>query len=449
MVLPQLKPAYKSTCSCTELFLLKNAFQYYRLKLNYEDFNNNITNNYYTGFYYVDEVNDDKYSYCFNSSFEQYLLKCEFKKKIQLCSIANISSVDNEANELSWYMVDWKELSSFMYTSFVLYINPILSFISIVINVTTIMLLLNKKLKKEIKCLYTYFNIHLIANILIVICNYLDFITECTYEDQFCSVFRNSIYADYFKTFFLKLMKNSLATFSNISYTAFVLTRYIKISSRSDKFKRFSKIKMKYYLAITIIISLLVNLYVCFEYSVRFNIFINKIPPEEPLDNFKDYFSTNVKIILNVFHVIRIIFSELIFSVVNIVLDAALIVFIRKKTIRRIRTINVENINNSKISSKGRLKAMIILNSVNFIILRMPLVISDFYGLFISTSVESVSFQFLPSLNIYYVCKLFRFCDSLQEAFYSCYVLSFFFQFLIFLKLDNNFSTSFKIIFNK
>ena len=136
---------------------------------------------------------------------------------------------------------------------------------------------------------------------------------------------------------------------------------------------------------------------------------------------------------------------------VNIVLDVALIIFIRKKTNKRIKTINVENINNTnnKISSKGRLKAMIILNSVNFIILRMPLVISDFYGLFISTSVESVSFQFLPNLNIFYVCKLFRFCDSLQKAFYSFYVLSFFFQFLIFMKLDNNFSTSYKIIFNR
>lgn len=449
LVLPQLKPAYKSKCSCTEMFLLKHAYHYDKLKLNYENFNDDITNIYYTGSYYVDEVNDEKYSYCFNSSFEQSLLKCEFKKRIQLCNILNISSANKQVSELSWYVVDWKELSTLMYISFVLYINPILSFISIIINATTIMLLLNKKLKQEIKCLYTYLNIHLIADILIVICNYLDLITECTYEDQFCSALRNSIYAEYFRIFFLKLMKNSLSTFSNISYTAFVLTRYIKISSSGEKFRIFNRIKMKYYLAITIIASLLVNLYICFEYSVRFNIFMNKIPSEEPLDNFEDYFSTNQKIILNVFQVLKIIFSEFVFCVVNIVLDAALITFIRRKTNKRIRAINLELPTTNKISSKERLKAMIILNSINFLLMRMPLAITDFYGLFISTSIESVIFQFLPNLNIFYVCKLFRFCVSLQKAFYSFYILSFFFQFLIFMKFDNNFSTSFRIIFNR
>ena len=195
--------------------------------------------------------------------------------------------------------------------------------------------------------------------------------------------------------------------------------------------------------------SILVNIYVCFEYSVQFkDLSLSKIQSEVPFDYFKLDLSNNEEIILNVFQFIKIIFSDLLFFVLNIILDAALIMFIRKKN-TRIRSAIIKNLSKSfkKMSSKKRLKIMIILNSINFIVLRIPLTISDLYGLFVSTSVQTKSTQqltlkYAPSLISFYVCRLFRFCDGLQKFSYSLYLLSFFVQFLIFLKYDNNFSES-------
>ena len=48
------------------------------------------------------------------------------------------------------------------------------------------------------------FNIHLIANIIFVLVQYLELLTEFTYEDSFSSAFENSIHLQYFKTFGLK-----------------------------------------------------------------------------------------------------------------------------------------------------------------------------------------------------------------------------------------------------
>ena len=144
-------------------------------------------------------------------------------------------------------------------------------------------------------------------------------------------------------------------------------------------------------------------------------------------------------------------FSDFIFCILNVILDAALIVFLQKQSKKRIRLVITESIHKTyrKISSKGRLKAMIILNSINFLVLRMPLSILDFYGLLVSARFQAYELQYTPNLISFYVCRLFKFCDSLQKVSYSLYAISFIFQFLIFLKLDSNFTDSFSSLVHK
>ena len=166
-----------------------------------------------------------------------------------------------------------RELSKWLYIIIVFFINPIVGLISILINIQSIILLTNKNLKKETKRLYIYFNVHLLSNIIFIFCHNIDLIFECTYEDYFCSTLKNSVYADYFKIILLKLIKNSLVTFSNISYSSFILTRFIKIIGRDD-FKKFNNFPLKFYLLITILGSILINIYVCFEYSISLKMFL-------------------------------------------------------------------------------------------------------------------------------------------------------------------------------
>ena len=125
-------------------------------------------------------------------------------------------------------------------------------------------------------------------------------------------------------------------TFSNISYSSFILTRFIKITGH-DHFKKFSNIPLKFYLVITILASILINIYVCFEYSIKIkNISLYHIPSKVPFDYFKLDLSYNEEILLNLFQFIKIIFSDFLFFVLNIICDATLIIFLQKKRIDQI-----------------------------------------------------------------------------------------------------------------
>ena len=120
--------------------------------------------------------------------------------------------------------------------------------------------------------------------------------------------------------FALKLIKNSLTTFSNISYASFILIRYTKITNSKNIFlKFFEKLKLKYYLLITIPISILINVYLCFEYSTQFiESYSTEIRSRIPFDYFKVNISKNDYLILNIFQYLKIIVSDLFFYALSI-----------------------------------------------------------------------------------------------------------------------------------
>ena len=282
--------------------------------------------------------------------------------------------------------------------------------------------------------------------------HYSDLIIECTYVDYFCSALKTSQMISYFKNVVLKLIYNSLTTFSNLAYSAFVLTRFIKITNtKNEILKKFEKISLKTYLIVTIIFSILINLFLCFEYSMEFReAYSIETDMSTQLDFFKINMSESEELILKIFQYLKIIFSDLFFFISSNVLDVSLIFFIKKnsKRIRSATVTNLTSVNKNKTdkkeSSKRRLTAMIVLNGLNFIFLRLPLAIIDFYGLFSTLSLVGHKLEYSPNLSVFIICRIFKFCEDLKVIFYSLYLLSFLAQFLIFYKLDNNFNEGFK-----
>jgi hypothetical protein len=452
LVLPQLRPSYKTKLTCTELFLVQYSIKY---EYHLNQLSDLLLSSYSYSQYYIDDVIEDTFLYYKVASINELIEKCNFTKRLKLCNITTISIINNEVDLDHWYMIDWKVLSKYSYISFIFYINPILSLLSILISILNVIILTSKHLKKEVKCLYYYFNIHLITNILFISAQYLDLLTECTYEDYFCSLFESSIYLQYFKIFGLKLIKNSLTTFSNVSYTSFILIRYTKItSSKNVTLKYFEKLKLKYFILISIPFSVLINVYICFAYSTQFiDLYLTEVNSRIPFDYFKINISKNENIILNIFQYFKIIISDLFFYIMSIVFDIYLVLFI-KKSITTVRTasmiIGINNKNTEKKqASKRRLTTMIILNGCNFFMFRLPLALIDIYGLIISISISQIknSLEYTPNLSFFIVCRYFKFCESLQKLFYSFYALSFIIQFYIFYKLDTNFKESYKKIF--
>ena len=89
---------------------------------------------------------------------------------------------------------------------------------------------------------------------------------------------------------------------------------------------------------------------------------------------------------------------------------------------------------------------MIILNSINYFILRFPIALLSLYiFIFIYDTKKQIH---LHNMIIYFICKKYHFCESLGYIFYFFYLISYLIQFLIFFKLDKNFKESYLKIKN-
>ena len=102
----------------------------------------------------------------------------------------------------------------------------------------------NNKIKKESQKTYFFIRINSISNLIFIFLVNFDLIVECFNINYFCSSLSSSQNSQYIVGFFLKPIKNTLKTFSHISYTSFILLRYLKISNAKNvylkKFENFS-----------------------------------------------------------------------------------------------------------------------------------------------------------------------------------------------------------------
>jgi hypothetical protein len=451
-VLPELKPNYKSSCSCTEFYLIQ-----YSIFLN--DDINYYSNSMTQFVYFLGNFFNNSYdsSHCLNSSKYEIIEKCNFKKRLNNCDIKSINKI-KKSSQLDWDMIDWQETSEYTYLAFTLYLNPILAFFSILINILNITILKSKSLKKDIQNNYNYFNLHSLSNLIFILLIPFELITNCIFSEVFCSALYDKLLTQYFDKIILKLFKNSLKTFSNISYLAFILIRYINITSTKNiHLKRFQKFKYKYYILLTALISLMLNSYIYFEYAFttrdKFYTNVDDLEAIISFDNLKIYLTKSEYIFLTVCQYLKIIISDLLFFILSIIFDIVLIIFIQKSIINmeRITLYTVNNYNlEMKKNSKSRLKAMVILNGINFLLLRFPLAIIDFYSLIFRLDKNSTNdFKFKPDLFSFVVCRVLLFCEDLKTVFIALYLLSFFVQFFIFYKLDKNFRRGFASFFNR
>jgi len=166
---------------------------------------------------------------------------------------------------------------------------------------------------------------HTISNLIYIILVYFDLLTKCMQDEIFCSSVSNSIYVQYINTYFVKWLKGSLITFSNITYTSFILARYIQVSdTKNENLLKFKKISLKLYLFITILISVFINIYIIFEYSIETVTIYNKLEKPE-IQNPNDKFLTNLTpiqcIIFNVFQYFKIIISDVLFYILTVIID--------------------------------------------------------------------------------------------------------------------------------
>lgn len=279
-------------------------------------------------------------------------------------------------------------------------------------------------------------------------------IMDCKFLDLFCSSIYESIYTQYFNIVVIKLLGATFRTASNIAHISFTLSRYIVITSSESKFLlRLNKLKLKTYIFLAVLVSFLINLHSCFEYSTAIQTKTYSVQTgsthfyykkQSPIDDFIEVFTDSQYFILNLLRYIKIIFSDLLYIFISLSFDFILFIFVKRKR----ATVSHCKRDLKKNEHFGmRITSMIILNGINFALFRLPSSILYMYG-FIYRFDEN-SFRFNPNVVGYIVCRVFMFCSCLGEYLYFVYLNSFIVQFLILTFLDKNFKKSFERIQEK
>jgi len=467
LVLPHIKRSTKSSCSCTEIFLIQFSQKYANEIDYYTGIQSNLINNYYQIQYYTFDLSENSiFSICLNSSLNQVIRNCQFSNKLNLCSMirssASSSTIKKNDSNSYFYMNDWQMLSKYGKYYESVYLSPLFCILTIVVNAFLFYILSNKTVFKQNQKIYQYLKINSFLNISFIAIVSLRLITICEDEDLFCLADNDSIYVRYYNIIFIKLIGNSLQTASNIAHVSFTLSRYIAITQTQSKpLKIFDKISMKKYALFMLAFSLILNAYICFEFNYGYDA-LYKEYHKQNFNVYKENYSELELMILKILQYTKTLISDIAYVIVSFSIDIVLVSFVRKKvSIKKSLTfVNPiafvafgQNKNAKEISKKmssntsnRRITGMIVFNGINFLLFKLPYSLISFYGLVFSYDYDSPNGKsfFKPNVASYMICRAFYFCDTLEYFFFLVYLNSFVVQFFILFIFDKNFRESYK-----
>lgn len=410
-------------------------------------------------------------SKCLNSSLKETIEKCNFVKTLSKCKI---SETTKNETDFYFYIYDWIELSKLSNYILTNYVILIFSAIAIFLNILMIAILSSKIIKEK---MYFYLKMFSVFNLILSFISILKYVlNNCPTDKPFCSQLYKSVYSQYLTIVVIKLSGSSVRTCANITHCSFTVARYIKITnSENTMLKRINEFPTKFYLLIIILFSFFINLYIFFQYQVEFSeSSFNQFQSVDSgqlinyridlIDNYKEDFSKNEYLILNILQYLKIVFSDLSYLFVSTTIDVLLVLFLKKQNKIKQRVFHQINQNRQdepksrlctilfckKIKRKktlaekaeNRLTKMIILNGINFILFRFPLALLSFYGYVFSYDTQNK--KFTSSIYSYIVCRRHKLCESIEKIFFCVFLISFLVQFLIFYCLDKNIKESVK-----
>jgi hypothetical protein len=450
LVFPLLRPSNPKSkeCSCTEFYLIQYSFI---IQSRFDYYTNQITSSYQLFLYYLDEIRDSKFSKCIQNEKElnNFILKCNFKQRLNKCAIQNISKKYNKESNY-FEMFDWIEVRKISSLIFSVYLNTIVSLISIIFNILTILIVKSKAVLKVKNPIYKFLFINAVLSTIYITIVIFKILGICIDSNFYCSPLIETKFNIYYKVIFVLFIGESIKTAFNLSFISFTLSRYIKVTSTQSSFLlKLDNLKKRYYLLISLVIAVFINLYHIFQYNLNLNgalysydslnSFESFFKDSNPSDEFIEHFTNFQFYLLNFFFYIKVIFSDLFYIIFNLIIDLKLLSFIKTQNSKRSKIVAqvVNNNTNQADSTSNRLTFMIILNGLNCFILRFPSAFANLYGFIFRYDKTDKIFK--PNISGYIVCRGFKICSSLQEILYFLFLISLLIQFFIFLKFDKIF----------
>jgi len=448
LVFPQLKPIEYSSCSCTELYLIQYSIE---IQFEFQYFTSKVLPTYEYWQYYMDNIYEKTFSKCFENKMEFYNLItiCDFKQRLNKCDLKIV--LRNDENSSYFEMLDWQEVSKLSSLIFSVYLNSIFTLIAIILSILTLLIIKSNAVIKEKNAMYNFLFINTILTMIHITMYAFRLIGICVENDFYCSPLNETKFNIYYKTIIILFIGETLKSSSNFSYLSFSLSRYIKVTSTKLSFLlKFDKLKKRYYFLISLIIAIFINLYHLFEYNFNLTKISGFLNSKDSFGSFFKYSNTNSEYIdhfttiqyylLNIFFYLKLIFSDLSYIVLNVIVDLKLLSFVKIQNAKKatITSKILDNNNRNKgDSTTNKITSMIILNGLNCFILRFPSALANMYGFIFRFDKSNKSFE--PTISGYIVCRRHKICDNLQEILYFFYLISLLLQFFIFFKFDKIF----------
>ena len=425
----------KLDSSCTTLWLI----QYYPV---------------YIKFIPINKMLEYNQTFQIINNAESLLTKCDFEKRIKMCKKSHHYSNKN-LNKMNFII---------FFMTFHLIITPLICLFGILTNIQIIFVVIkNRSTLKENQ--YIYMAVNSGSNIVILMIQIFELINECHEPfGLYCSAVYKYKVAQYFKIIFGETISSFFRLLSNFTFLAFSINRLSLIGKQNKLFEFFSKMKIKIYIGIVIIISAIFSLIKAFRFK------INTSNPNEPYPLIfyrmslivGDLDDKPLFVFLFIMDAIYDFLNYVLFTLINLIFDIVLLVKIRKtlkekeEKSKKIHANLPEEIREKKKKENeeamNRVILMVVLNALVSFLCKMPLsfislndlrllIVNKFEDLPISMKWKRESFDYSSSL----FCHMNDICEIFTN--YG--------QFLYFVSLSVNifffyaFDLKFKLAFRK
>jgi hypothetical protein len=422
LVFPFIFPDEKLECTCTLKWLNLYVTHFKLIDSNTYTISNNNENR--TNIYY-----DCREAFkALECDFERTFLKCDKNIKIK-----HRHGISNDVD--LFYLIKWLEYI------LILILQPILCSLTILSNLMIILVLKNNyqnhaQLKDK---MYKYALVNACFNIVFATLMLFKLANTCvfSYSNQGyqCSSVYQEETSQWYKIVGVYYLGNAFKYCSNISYIFFSMSRFISVSleTKNRFFIQFNRINVKAFVLIVLSLSLILSVFILYQYEINDVFDYRKEFPYEKRDGHFCLVAENQSQchMFNVFKLINQAFNGILFLILSIVIDIFL-VYVFRKEMKQKSMLEVNKNKGEEFKKKTeKVTKMVFINNVVYFVSHFP-------------SFIITLFLILYSKRMAKFCTERISCDILNEEAEVFLLVSMISNYFMFLYFNRNFNESFQ-----
>ncbi len=315
-------------------------------------------------------------------------------------------------------------------------------------NCLVILIIKNSNKKKLFKePMYKHIIINALFNIAYCSIMSLSLINTCIFlnTNAFCSNVYHRDTAQYFKIIVGAFLGNVFKTCSHISFLFFLFHRFVLVSNlKSEKvFAKFLNLNTLVYVLVMLLFSIAISLFRLFQYGINFQMRPELEFPYEIVNEYKCDESNNENDTLrfkchlfDAFKIINKFFNDILFFVLNLVIDSLLLKFFNRDMQRKLRMRSPTLDSADLLKKKKKVNRMVFTNGFIIFVTHMPEFVVTLMLLVFRNRIANFCTYKLP-------------CDLIDEEAQSLSLVSTVAQCFVFVKFDKNFRESFLDLYAK